>query len=119
MKGCMLFLAIAVILSLLLYSAWSIRRTQPGVPSESNFDRVGKGMVFSEVVSLLGPGEEIPKNHVPGFAKPNTHPDAPAGEHGMVWGERFFRWRDGTDTILVGFADGRVTSKYRWWEGAP
>ena len=94
------------------------RLDPPGYPSQRNFDRIEKGMDLEQVERLLGPGEQIRPTEAPGVPPYAKFPDSPDGCYGVVWGDHFFRWRDGEDAVLVGFSNGTVASKYRWWEHA-
>ena len=71
--------------------------------SYANYERIQTGMSHERVAELLGSSGEQTKN-IRGF---NTGA-------GVVWGDTFVHWRAGDDDIYVGFAEGRVTSKYYW-----
>jgi hypothetical protein len=85
----------------------------PGCFSYANYQRIQVGMSREQVAELLGsPGEET--ESIPGHP-PYVHlPGAPPGWTGVVWGDTFVHWEDGGRDIYVGFAEGRVTSKFYW-----
>jgi hypothetical protein len=90
----------------------------PGCVSHANYERIQVGMSRELVAKLLGsPGEET--ECIPGYP-PYVHlPGAPPGWTGIVWGDTFVHWQDGSQEIYVGFIQGRVASKDYSWELLP
>jgi len=74
-----------------------------------NYWRVCNGMTQEQVEALLGPGEE--EFGAPQYPPYYQRPDAPGGEHGVVWGDRYFRWQQGPLEVYIGYAKGLVCSK--------
>jgi hypothetical protein len=103
------FLAFAVVV-LVLYRTFC----PPGQVCRCNYRRVQVGMTVADVESLLGPGQEIPEEEVPGvpaYVKPmRKGRSAP-----IIEGDLFYRWDDGYTEVYVGFKGHRVHEKV-WLE---
>jgi len=103
----------AVALLLIAAGALTALVYWPGCFSHTNYERVQVGMSREQVAELLGsPGEET--TNIPGYPAYVHLPGAPPGWTGVVWGDMFVHWQDGSQDIYVGFAGGRVTSKHYW-----
>jgi hypothetical protein len=81
----------------------------------ARYDRLQLGMTVPEVEAILGPGEEVPEDRMPGVP-PHVRPMRDGRFAPLVEGERFFRWQEQHEgfpprTIWVGVRGGKVCDK--------
>ncbi len=71
-------------------------------------------MTFDDVETILGPGEEIPREQVSEVARERKHLDG-SSSNKVVEGDRFFKWPNDDEPGLgyyVSFRNSKVLEKH-------
>ncbi|MCE9562739.1 MAG: hypothetical protein K8U57_11895 [Planctomycetes bacterium] len=104
--GCLTAIALLLIATGAL-TAWVYWQ---GCFSHANYTRIRDSMSREQVAELLGSSGEETKS-IPCHPSYVQKPGYPPGWTGVVWGDTFIHWQDGSRGVYVGFVEGRVVSK--------
>jgi hypothetical protein len=105
-------LLLAFCLVLIVFRVWVFPR---GEFNTVNMWLLREGMSKEEVISLLGPAEEVPINEVPFLGDRSS----PTGKRAVVKGSIVLKWRKsveplGGEELYVGLIDNVVVDIYHW-----
>ncbi len=91
-------------------SLWFVR---PGTFSYINYLRIQPGMALAEVEEILGcPGTEISEAELPGIVDWTVPLDHPERVKAVLSGERYFRWYQQGDEIIISLRGGVLAEKW-------